>query len=51
VLGRVFGLKCDEIGGGRRKLHNEELYNMYSSTNIIRMIIPPPNKEPPIPIK
>jgi hypothetical protein len=30
--------KRDEIIGGWRKLHNEELYNLYSSPNIIRMI-------------
>jgi hypothetical protein len=28
----------DEIIGGWRKLHNEELHNLYSSPNIIRMI-------------
>jgi hypothetical protein len=28
----------DEIIGGRRKLHNEELHNLYSLSNIIRMI-------------
>jgi hypothetical protein len=29
VLGRIFGPKRDEVTGGRRKLHNEELHNMY----------------------
>jgi hypothetical protein len=38
VLRRTFGLKKDEIKGVRRKLHNEELHNLYSSPNIIRMI-------------
>jgi hypothetical protein len=31
-------LKRDEIIGGWRKLHSEELHNMYSSPNIIRVI-------------
>jgi hypothetical protein len=35
---RIFGLKRDEIIGGWRKLHNEELHNLYSSPSIIRMI-------------
>jgi hypothetical protein len=35
VLWRIFGLKRDEVIGGWRKLHNEELPNMYSSPNII----------------
>jgi hypothetical protein len=34
------GPKRDEMIGGRRKLHNEELHNLYSSQNIIRMIKP-----------
>jgi hypothetical protein len=38
VLRRIFGLKRDEVMGGWRKLHNEELHNSYSSPNIIRMI-------------
>jgi hypothetical protein len=38
VLRRIFGPKRDEVTGGWRKLHNEELYNMYSSPSIIRMI-------------
>jgi hypothetical protein len=37
VLRRMFGLKRDEVTGGRRKLHNEELHNLYSSPSIIRM--------------
>jgi hypothetical protein len=38
VLRRIFGLKRDEVTGGRRKLYNEELDNLYSSPSIIRMI-------------
>jgi hypothetical protein len=38
VLRRIFGPKRDEVTGGLKKLHNEELHNLYSSPNIIRMI-------------
>jgi hypothetical protein len=38
VLRGIFGLKKDEVTGGWRKLHNEELRNFYSSPSIIRMI-------------
>jgi hypothetical protein len=38
VLRRIFGLKRDEVMRYWRKLHNEELHNLYSSPNIIRMI-------------
>jgi hypothetical protein len=37
VLRRIFGPKWDEVTGGWRKLNNEELRNLYSSPNIIRM--------------
>jgi hypothetical protein len=37
-LRRIFGSKRDEVKGDWRKLHNEELINLYSSPNIIRMI-------------
>jgi hypothetical protein len=37
VLG-IFGPKRDEMTGGWRKLHNEELRNLYSSPSIIRII-------------
>jgi hypothetical protein len=30
-LWRIFGPKRDEVTGGWRKLHNEELHNLYSS--------------------
>jgi hypothetical protein len=35
---RTFGPKRDEETGGQRKVDNEELHNMYSLSNIIRMI-------------
>ena len=38
VLRRIFGAKKDEVTGGCRKLHNEELNDLYSSPNIIRVI-------------
>jgi hypothetical protein len=38
VLSRIFDLKREEVTGDWRKLHNEELHNLYSSPNIIRMI-------------
>jgi hypothetical protein len=38
VLRRIFGPKRDEVTGDCRKLHNEELHNMYSSPSIIRVI-------------
>jgi hypothetical protein len=37
VLRRIFGPKRGEVTGGWRKLHNEELHNLYSSPSIIRM--------------
>jgi hypothetical protein len=36
VLRRIFGPKRDEVTGEWRKLHNEELHNLYSSPDIIR---------------
>jgi hypothetical protein len=38
VLRRIFGPKRDGVTGGWRKLHNEELHNLYSSPSIIRLI-------------
>jgi hypothetical protein len=38
VLRRIFGPKRDAVMGGWRKLHNGELYNLYSSPSIIRII-------------
>jgi hypothetical protein len=37
VLRRMFGPKRDEVTGGWRKLHNEELHNLYSLRSIIKM--------------
>jgi hypothetical protein len=38
VLRRIFGPKRGEVTGEWRTLHNEELHNLYSFPNIIRMI-------------
>jgi hypothetical protein len=38
VLRKIFGPRGDEVTGEWRKLHNEELHNLYSSANIIRII-------------
>jgi hypothetical protein len=38
VLRRIFGPKKDEVTGEWRRLHNEELYAVYSSPNIIQVI-------------
>jgi hypothetical protein len=38
VLRRIFGRKRDEATGEWRRLHSEELNNVYSSPNIIRVI-------------
>jgi hypothetical protein len=38
VLRRIFETKKDKVTGGWRKLHNEELQNMYSSPSVIKMI-------------
>jgi hypothetical protein len=35
VLRGIFGAKWYEVAGGRRKLHNKELYYFYSSPYII----------------
>jgi hypothetical protein len=37
-LRRIFGPKRDEVTGGWRNMHNEELHNLYSSPSIIRMM-------------
>jgi hypothetical protein len=38
VLRRIFGPKRDEVAGEWRKLHNEELHELYSLPSIIRII-------------
>jgi len=38
ALRRIFGPKRDDVTGERRKLHNEELYDLYFSPNIVRVI-------------
>jgi len=37
-LRRVFGPKMDEVTGECRKLHNEELNDLYSLPNIVRVV-------------
>jgi glutamate synthase domain-containing protein 2 len=38
VLRRIFGLKREEVAGDWRRLHNEELHNLYTSPNVTGMI-------------
>jgi hypothetical protein len=38
VLRRIFGAKRDEMTGGWRKPHDEELHDLYFSPSIIRII-------------
>jgi len=38
VLRRIFEVRRDEVTGGWRRLHNEELNDLYSSPNIVRAI-------------
>jgi hypothetical protein len=38
VLRRIFGPKRDKVTGEWKKLHNEELHDLYSSPNIVQVI-------------
>ena len=38
VLGRIFGPRRNEVNGEWRRLHNEELNDLYSSHNIVQVI-------------
>jgi hypothetical protein len=38
VLRRIFGPKREEVARGWRRLHNEELHNLYASPNITQMM-------------
>jgi hypothetical protein len=38
VLRRIFGSKREEVAEGWRRLHNEELHNLYASPNTISVI-------------
>jgi hypothetical protein len=38
MLRRIFGPKRDEVTGEWRRLHNEELNDLYSSPSIVRVI-------------
>jgi hypothetical protein len=38
MLRRIFGPKMEEVAGGWRKLHNEELHNLHIAQNNIRVI-------------
>jgi hypothetical protein len=39
VVLRIFGSKGNEVAGGWRKLHGEELHNLQSSPSLIKMIM------------
>jgi hypothetical protein len=38
VLRRIFGLKREQVAGGWRRLHYEELRNLYALPNIFRVV-------------
>jgi hypothetical protein len=37
-LRRIFGSEREEVAGGWKRLHDEELHNIYSSPNFIRVV-------------
>jgi hypothetical protein len=39
VMRKIFGSKREKVTGGWRKLHNEKLHELHSSSSIIRMIM------------
>jgi hypothetical protein len=38
ALRRIFGPEREEVAGGWKRLHNEELRNLYASPNVIRVL-------------
>jgi hypothetical protein len=38
VVSRIFRPEKEEVMGGWRRLHKEELHNLYASRNIVRVI-------------
>jgi hypothetical protein len=38
VLRKIYGPEREEVAGDWRRLHNEELHNLYASSNVIRVI-------------
>jgi hypothetical protein len=39
VLWRIFGSEREEVAGGWKRLHNEELHNLHASSDIIIRVI------------
>jgi hypothetical protein len=37
VLRKIFGPEREDVAGGWTRLHNEELHNLYTLPNVIRM--------------
>jgi hypothetical protein len=38
ALGRIFRFKTEKVEGGWRRLHNEELHNLYASPDITYLL-------------
>jgi hypothetical protein len=38
VLRRISGPKREEVAGGWRRLRNEELHDLYTSTNVVKVV-------------